>query len=362
MSRGFVHAKSRTQIGCWNVRSLGSLSDQSAQLLSVIDTMKSKSIDLLALFESRWPGNGISTIRGTTILHSGTPSSHLHSVAILLSPMAKSAWDAAGNVFQPVSERILPIRNKCHFSFMSVVSVHAPTNPSSATSEAVSVSEAFYGQLQSTLSSVPSSNLLVILGDINARVGSDHSSWNSVIGPHGIGECNENGERLLNVCASNQLEVSNTWFRHKPLHQVTWFRNGDQSRPGHMIDYVLVNKCFCTSVMDTRVYRSTLHESDHELVSSLHFKIEVKRRQTRNPRYQTTNIPLSFKTSYRSTLSKAFNQTDHAVLLHELTMGHLQSSIYKACESLPPAPKPSDPDWVADEVRNLRRNKKHGLV
>ena len=32
--------------------------------------MKSKSIDLIALSESRWPGNGISTICGTTVLHS----------------------------------------------------------------------------------------------------------------------------------------------------------------------------------------------------------------------------------------------------------------------------------------------------
>ena len=29
-SHGFVHAKSRTRIGCWNVRTLGSLSEQSA--------------------------------------------------------------------------------------------------------------------------------------------------------------------------------------------------------------------------------------------------------------------------------------------------------------------------------------------
>ena len=93
---------------------------------------------------------------------------------------------------------------------MSVISVYAPTNPSNATSEAVSASEAFYDQLQSTLSSVPSSDLLVILGDFNARVGSDHSTWNLVIGPHGTGECNENGEQLLDFCASNQLIFSNT--------------------------------------------------------------------------------------------------------------------------------------------------------
>ena len=275
--RGLIHAKSSTRIGCWNVRTLGSLSDQSIQLRSVIDTMKSKHMDLLALSESRWPGNGITNVQGTTILYSGTASSHLHGVAILLSPRAKAAWEAAGNEFQSVSERILIICLKCHLSYMSVISVYAPTNPTDSTSESARPSEVFYEQLQSTLLSVPSSDLLVIMGDFNARVGSDCSIWRSVLGPHGIGECNENGKRLLDFCASNQLLVTNTWFQHKLLHQATWFRNGDRSRSGHMIDYVLVNKRFRTSVLDTRVFRSTLHESDHELVvSALRFKIKAK--------------------------------------------------------------------------------------
>ena len=124
------------------------------------------------------------------ILYSGTPSSHLYGVAILLVPLARAA---AGNVLEPVSERILRIHLKCDLSFMIVVSVYAPTNLSNTTSEVVSASEAFYSQIQDTVSSVPPSDLLVILGDFNAHVGSNHSSRNSVTSPHGIGECNENG-------------------------------------------------------------------------------------------------------------------------------------------------------------------------
>ena len=52
------------------------------------------------------------------------------------------------------------------------LSINAPTNPSNSTSEAAHPSEALYDQLQSTLSSVPSSDMLVIMGDFNARVGS----------------------------------------------------------------------------------------------------------------------------------------------------------------------------------------------
>ena len=73
------------RIACWNVHTLGSLSDQSAQLLATIDTMKKKRIELLALSETRWSGHGIVDNRSTTILYSGSPVG-VHGVAIALSP------------------------------------------------------------------------------------------------------------------------------------------------------------------------------------------------------------------------------------------------------------------------------------
>ena len=95
---------------------LGSLSEQSAQLRAVLHTMKSNSMDLRAIPGSHWPSSEVSSVCNSTILHSGSPSSHTHGVAVILSPRAKSAWEAAGCVFQPVSERILRLRLKCHMS------------------------------------------------------------------------------------------------------------------------------------------------------------------------------------------------------------------------------------------------------
>ena len=241
--------------------------------------MNEKKIDLLALSETRWPGHGITKVRSTTILHSGTPVSHVHGVAIALSSAAFSSWEAAGSVFNPISERIIHIRLKTHMSFASIIAIYAPTNPVSSTSDANEPSNAFYDQLQATLSSIPPKDMVIILGDFNARVGSNFNTWKSVIGPHGIGEVNSNGVRLLDFCASNHLLITNTWFQHKLSHRATWYHNGDRSRPGHMIDFVLVNSRFRSSVLDTRVYRSVYHESDHELVvSSLRLKIKAKHR------------------------------------------------------------------------------------
>ena len=80
-----------------------------------------------------------------------------------------------------------------------------------------------------------------------------------------------------------------------------------------MIDHVLVNKRFRTSVLDTRVYRSTFHESDHELVvSTLRFKIKAKRRHTGTSRYQTTNVSTSHQAGYQSVLAESFDKFDQS--------------------------------------------------
>ena len=53
--------------------------------------------------------------------------------------------------------------------YMTVLSIYAPTKPSNSTSEAAHPSEAFYDQLQCTyIFSIPSSDMLVIIGDFNS--------------------------------------------------------------------------------------------------------------------------------------------------------------------------------------------------
>ena len=93
-------------------------------------------------------------------------------------------------------------------------------------------------------------------------------------------------------------------FKHKFIHKTTWFRNGNHSRPGHIIDYILVNRHYRSSILDTWVYRSVLHESDHALVvSTLHFKIKTKCHQSTVPHRQTSNLCADFKSDFRTHLS-----------------------------------------------------------
>ena len=54
----------------------------------------------------------------------------------------------------------------------------------------------FYGQLQAATEEVRTHDMLMIIGDLNARVGDKNRDRERVMGKHGFGTINNNGERL----------------------------------------------------------------------------------------------------------------------------------------------------------------------
>ena len=83
---------------------------------------------------------------------------------------------------------------------VSAVCVHAPTARAPA-----GVKSRFLGDLQDTLDKVPQNDVLVLLGDFNARVGVlklGEVEWQGVVGKHGLGERNEAGEEFMQFCES----------------------------------------------------------------------------------------------------------------------------------------------------------------
>ena len=69
---------------------------------------------------------------------------------------------------------------------------------------------------------VAQSDLLIVMGDLNARVGDEKDIWEEVLGRHGEEICNENGKRLLQFSSEHNLLIANTWFPHKKIHMYTW--------------------------------------------------------------------------------------------------------------------------------------------
>ena len=72
----------------------------------------------------------------------------------------------------------------------------------------------FYEDLQDLLELTPPKDVLFIIGDWNANVGSQETAW--VTGKFGLGIQNEAGQRLIGFCQENALLIANTMFQqHK---------------------------------------------------------------------------------------------------------------------------------------------------
>ena len=72
----------------------------------------------------------------------------------------------------------------------------------------------FYEDLQDVLELTPPKDVLFIIGDWNAKVGSQETP--GVTGKFGLGLQNEAGKRLIEFCQENTLVIASTFFQqHK---------------------------------------------------------------------------------------------------------------------------------------------------
>ena len=91
---------------------------------------------------------------------------------------------------RPVSDIIMTMRLPLSKdNFTTIISVYGTTmtNPDEN-------KEAFYNHLASVLSGISRTDKLLLIGNFNARIGRDNDKWPLVMGKHGIGKCNSNGE------------------------------------------------------------------------------------------------------------------------------------------------------------------------
>ena len=104
---------------------------------------------------------------------------------------------------------------------ITVIQVYAPT---SNTEEAEV--ERFYEDLQDLLELITKKDVLFIIGDWNAKVGSQEIF--GVTGKLGLEMRNEAGQRLIEFCQENALVKANTLFQQHKRRLYTWTSPGGQ--------------------------------------------------------------------------------------------------------------------------------------
>ena len=80
--------------------------------------------------------------------------------------------------------------------------------------------ERFYEDLQDFLELTPRKDVLFIIGDWNANVGSQETP--GVTGKFGLGVRNEAGQKLIEFCQENTLVIANSLFQQHKRRLYTW--------------------------------------------------------------------------------------------------------------------------------------------
>ncbi|CAF5118766.1 unnamed protein product, partial [Rotaria magnacalcarata] len=143
--------------------------------------------------------------------------------AVCLGLAASAACKNLGAQWEAVSSRIVTARIECRLVPITIVAVYAPINPSNGVKHNIETCDEFYKTPQATIDKTHKSDMIMIMGDFNARVGVEQVNIvGGTVGNHAIDKQNQNDRRLVDFCLFNSFIITNTFFPHKAVHQGTW--------------------------------------------------------------------------------------------------------------------------------------------
>ena len=271
------YCKQFLRFGTWNVLSLVSSSTQLYQLSQNIDQYR---LDLLGITETHMPGSGTTLLdNGSLLIHSGRVDGiKRQGVGLSLSKRIRNSLIS----FTPTSERVLTARLHSKQINISFVVAYAPTEGAEESEK-----DKFYRTLTDTFDELPRHDIKLLLGDFNAKVTSGRYGSETVIGGESLhSSSNDNGTRLVDFCATNQLVIGGTLFEHKNIHKGTW--RSPNGLTVNQIDHICIGKRFRQSLFDVRVCRGADIGSDHYLVLGL---LKIKLQSVTKINANRPNVP-----------------------------------------------------------------------
>ena len=115
---------------------------------------------------------------------------------------------------------------------------------------------------QDLLQLTPKKDVIFIIGDWNAKVGSQETS--GVTGKFGLGIQNEAEETLIEFWQENALVIANTVFQQHKRRLYTWTSPDGQHQT--QIDYILYSQRCRSSIQSAKTRPGADCGSDHELL------------------------------------------------------------------------------------------------
>ena len=184
------------------------------------------NVDILGISKLKCTGMGEFNSDDHYIYYCGQESLRRNGVAIIVNKSIQNA--VLGCNLK--NDKMISVRFQGKPFNIMVIQAYAPTS----NAEEAEV-ERFYEDLQDLLELTPQKDVLFIIGDLNAKVGSQETP--GVTSKFGLGVQNEAGQRLIEFCQENTLVVANTLFQQHKRRLYTWTSPDGQHQ--NQIDHIL---------------------------------------------------------------------------------------------------------------------------
>ena len=175
------------------------------------------NIDILGISKLKWTGMNEFNSEDHYIYYCRQESFRRNGVAVMVNKRVRNAvlgYNLKNNRMISICFQGKP------FNIM-VIQAYVPTS----NAEEAEL-EWFYEDLQDLLELTPPKDVLFIIGDWNAKVGSQETP--GIIGKFGLGIRTEAGQRLIEFCQDNSLVTANTLFQQHKKRLYTWTSPGGQ--------------------------------------------------------------------------------------------------------------------------------------
>ena len=276
------HQYCEWSFGSLNIRT-GKENDDGAKIYSVAKEMSKTGLQFLLLQEVRWKGVDSKLIEldigeKYEFHWSGYKRKREAGVGILIRIDNFTEIEAPD--FN--TPRIMGINLKIHGFNLRVVNVYSPTDCDGTDEQ----KNKFYFDLKKASKKQQKHQKLIIAGDFNAttdvaKFKSNFSGTTNVIIDR---NCNDNGQRLKQLCQSEKLSISSTFFKHRLFHRYTWHSNDHKTRK--ILDYILTQQYVQQFMTNCPVYNGFDVETDHRIIKATMYAPSTKnarKRYCKNP-------------------------------------------------------------------------------
>ncbi|GFO38874.1 endonuclease-reverse transcriptase [Plakobranchus ocellatus] len=304
-------------------------------------------LNILGLSEVRWKGAGKITSGGHEIIYSGGTESEKGTGIIVdqtVSKAIKGYW--------ALSDRVLLVKIAGKPVDLNIIQVYAPT--ANSNDEDL---DKFYNDLDTAKTQCKFQDPLIIMGDFNAKVGTD--KVDDIVGKHGLGFRNERGEKLIEWCQTNNIIVGSTWFQQPPRRKWTWKSPGDETR--NQIDYMIISKRYRNALLLAKTYPSADCYSDHvPVVGKFKLKLKKNSKPFTNIKFDLAILKTNqtIREKYQISVQNKFEALGDAEEVEQQCENFKSAIMEAATKVIPKVKRKAKQKWMTEEILNLMEERR----